>query len=88
MTFFYKKIFPSAWIIAFGVGTLFLWTGDCGGTAPLKWFALISLIGGAIFLHWFSARIKTVTLKGDHNCAHKDRFCAYGALLKYEDFRD
>ena len=66
LTFFYKKISPAAWIIAFGAGTLFLWIGDCEGTAELKWVALISLIGGSMFLRWFSARLKAVSLQGDH----------------------
>jgi len=66
LTFFYKRIFPAAWIITFSFITLFLWIGDCEGTAELKWVALISLIGGSMFLRWFSARLKAVSLQGDH----------------------
>jgi len=52
--------------MAVGIGTLFLWIGDCEGTVELKWVALISLIGGSIFLRWFSVRLKAVSLQGDH----------------------
>ena len=66
LTFFYKRIFPAAWIIAFSAVTLLLWIGNCGGTTELKWVALICLIGGTIFLRWFSVRLKVVSVQGDH----------------------
>ena len=88
LTFFYKRIFPSAWVIAFGVGSLFLWTGDCEGTVPLKWFALSSLIGGTIFLRWFSARLKTVTLKEDHLVVSDYRSEEPIPLLQIEEVKE
>jgi hypothetical protein len=65
-TFFYKRVFPTAWITTFGIGTPFLWICDYEGASHLKWFALICLLGGSIFLRWFSSRLKVVSLQADH----------------------
>ena len=65
LTFFYKRVFPAAWIIVFGIFTLFLWICDYKGSSQLKWFVIICLLGGSIFLRWFSERLKTVSLQGD-----------------------
>jgi len=65
LTFFYKKIFPAAWITVFAAVTLFLWIGACEKDASMKWFALISLIGGPVLIRRFSGRLKAVSLQGD-----------------------
>jgi len=66
MTYFYKRIFPAIWIIAFSLLTLFVWIGGCRTDSSLKWLTLICLPAGSLFLFWFSARIKNVRLRGDH----------------------
>lgn len=65
LTFFYKRVFPAAWIMAVGIGTLFLWICDYKGASSFKWFFLICLFGGSIYLRWFSERLKTVSLQGE-----------------------
>ena len=65
LTFFYKRVFPVVWIIALGIGTLFLWICDYKGTSSFKWFLLICLLGGSIFLRWFSEKLKVVSLQGE-----------------------
>jgi hypothetical protein len=65
LTYFYKRVFPVAWIIAFGIGTLFMWICDYEGAASFKWFTLIGLLMGSIFLRWFSVRLKVVSLRGE-----------------------
>ena len=66
ITFFYKRIFPAIWIIAFCLLTLFVWIGSCQTDSSLKWLTLICLTAGSLFLLWFSARLKTVKLQGEH----------------------
>lgn len=65
MTYFYKKVFPVIWITGFALLTFFIWFG-CQATSHMKWLALVCLIAGSIFLFWFSSRLKTVKLRGDH----------------------
>ena len=54
-----------AWIVGFGIATLFMWICDYEGTPSFKWFALIGLLAGSIFLRWFSGRLKVVSLQGE-----------------------
>ncbi len=65
LTYFYKKIFPAMWIITFGAFTLFLWIYNYEGTSLFKWFVLVCLLGGSIFLRWFSEKLKVVSLQGE-----------------------
>lgn len=65
LTYFYKRVFPAMWIITFGAGTLFLWIYNCEGTSLFKWFVLVCLLGGSIFLRWFSEKLKVVSLQGE-----------------------
>ena len=65
LTFFYKRVFPAAWIITLGIGTLLLWICDYKGTSSFKWFLLICLFGGSIYLRWFSDTLKAVSLQGE-----------------------
>jgi len=88
MTYFYKRIFPVVWIMAFAFLTVFLWIGGCRGTAELKWVALISLIGGSIFLRWFAVRLKTVTLQGDHLVVSDYRSEEPVSLLEIEEVKE
>jgi len=66
-TYFYKRIFPIAWITGFGMGTVYLWVGTFKGQSSpeLKWIALLSLLAGSAFLLWFSSRLKDVWLYGN-----------------------
>lgn len=65
LTFFYKRVFPAVWIIAVGIVTLLLWICDYKGASLFKWFFLICLFGGSIYLRWFSDRLKAVSLQGE-----------------------
>jgi hypothetical protein len=65
LTYFYKRVFPVVWILTFSAGTLFLWIYNYEGTSSFKWFVLVCLLGGSIFLRWFSVRLKVVSLQGE-----------------------
>lgn len=64
-TFFYKRIYPVAWILLCGALTAFLWTTSCSGLGWLRGVALIVFIGGSLFFFWYSSRLKHVWLRGD-----------------------
>ena len=69
-TFFYKRIFPLFWISLWGLGAAGLWLGWFSEPAPpppeMKWVALLAWISGGSFLIWFSRRLRSVWLAGDH----------------------
>lgn len=65
LTYFYKRVFPVVWILTFSAGTFFLWIYNYEGTSSFKWFVLVCLLGGSIFLRWFSVRLKVVSLQGE-----------------------
>lgn len=65
MTFFYKRIFPLLWIITFSFITFLVWFSGCQNVS-MKWFTLVCLTGGSLFLFWYSVRLKTVRLQGDN----------------------
>lgn len=64
-TFFYKRIYPVAWILLCGVVAAFLWTTSCSGLGGLRGVVLIVFVGGSLFSLWYSSRLKQVWLRGD-----------------------
>jgi hypothetical protein len=66
MTFFYKKIFPAAWIITFSFITFLVWFGSCQAASATKWLTIVCLTAGSLFILWYSSRLKTIRLQGDH----------------------
>lgn len=65
LTYFYKRVFPVVWILAFSAGTLFLWIYHYKSSSLFKWFVLVCLVGGSLFLRWFSEKLKVVALRGE-----------------------
>lgn len=66
LTYFYKWIFPTIWIITFGFITYSFWTGSCAVYGVTKWLVLVCLIGCSFYLLWFSSRLKKVKLEGKY----------------------
>jgi hypothetical protein len=64
-TFFYKFVFPTAWLGGFGGGTIGMfvhgWPNMSGEEIP---FAMMSVVGG-LFLYWVCGRLKKITMSGD-----------------------
>jgi hypothetical protein len=88
MTYFYKKIFPVAWIITFCFITVLVWIGGCQAAVTTKWFTLACLAGGSLFILWFSARLKTVRLQGDHLLVSDYRSEELIPLLQIDEVRE
>lgn len=88
MTYFYKRIFPAAWITTFCFITALAWIGGCRAAAPTKWLTLVCLTVGSLFIIWFSARLKTVRLQGDHLVVSDYRSEELIPLLQIEEVKE
>ena len=61
LSFFYKWILPTLWILGFGFGTVQLWLQDnLGAPAQMKWGFLGGWMIGTIYLSWDCSRLKRV----------------------------
>ncbi|HEY7649108.1 MAG TPA: hypothetical protein VID04_08905 [Methylomirabilota bacterium] len=62
MTFFYKFVFPSAWIGMFAVATVVMFVSADSGARDMRWIFLGVTVVGAAAWYWSCMRLKRVKL--------------------------